>query len=134
MQGKRLECELGQAPTDAYIEEMTKEAPGPINFTMFLTLIGEKMSGTDPEEEIIRAFEAFDEDGSGTLQAATFREYMTTMGDRFSEEEVCNIHHQKARRYWRYLVNSILANCVIQSICSSNAFRFRLLTTLSRWM
>uniref|UniRef100_A0A914RYK0 Myosin regulatory light chain n=1 Tax=Parascaris equorum TaxID=6256 RepID=A0A914RYK0_PAREQ len=29
---------------------MVNEAPGPINFTMFLTLFGEKLTGTDPEE------------------------------------------------------------------------------------
>lgn len=29
---------------------MIGEAPGPINFTMFLTLFGEKLTGTDPEE------------------------------------------------------------------------------------
>jgi hypothetical protein len=29
---------------------MITEAPGAINFTMFLTLFGEKLTGTDPEE------------------------------------------------------------------------------------
>ena len=28
------------------------EAPGPINFTMFLTMFGERLQGTDPEEVI----------------------------------------------------------------------------------
>lgn len=32
---------------------MINEAPGPINFTMFLTLFGEKLTGTDPEEVAI---------------------------------------------------------------------------------
>lgn len=55
---------------------------------MFLTLMGEKMSGTDAEEEILRAFECFDEHGKGHMNAEELREYMTTMGDRFTEEEV----------------------------------------------
>lgn len=42
------------------------EAPGPINFTMFLTMFGEKLNGTDPEDVIKNAFACFDEDGTGT--------------------------------------------------------------------
>lgn len=32
--------------SDEYIEEMLSEASGNINFTLFLTLMGERMSGT----------------------------------------------------------------------------------------
>jgi Ca2+-binding EF-hand superfamily protein len=67
---------------------MIKEAPGNINFTMFLTLMGEKMSGTDPEHEILAAFECFDDSKTGLIDAELLREYMTTMGDRFTDEEV----------------------------------------------
>ncbi|KAJ2450667.1 Myosin regulatory light chain 12B, partial [Coemansia sp. RSA 2424] len=49
---------LGQTVSDGYIDAMVNEAPGPINFTMFLTLMGEHLSGTDPENEILSAFEA----------------------------------------------------------------------------
>jgi Ca2+-binding EF-hand superfamily protein len=41
---------LGKEVTDDFIEKMITEAPGAINFTMFLTLFGEKLTGTDPEE------------------------------------------------------------------------------------
>lgn len=41
------------------------EAPGPINFTMFLTMFGEKLNGTDPEDVIRNAFACFDEEGTG---------------------------------------------------------------------
>jgi hypothetical protein len=34
---------LVQDPTDEYLEAMMNEAPGPINFTMFLTLFGERL-------------------------------------------------------------------------------------------
>lgn len=36
--------------TEEFIESMISEASGSINFTMFLTLFGEKLTGTDPEE------------------------------------------------------------------------------------
>jgi len=41
------------------------EAPGPINFTMFLTMFGEKLNGTDPEDVIKNAFACFDEENKG---------------------------------------------------------------------
>jgi Ca2+-binding EF-hand superfamily protein len=44
---------------------MMNEAPGPINFTMFLTMFGEKLNGTDPEDVIRNAFACFDEEATG---------------------------------------------------------------------
>lgn len=44
------------------------EAPGPINFTMFLTMFGEKLNGTDPEDVIRNAFACFDEEGTGEVE------------------------------------------------------------------
>lgn len=46
---------------------MLKEAPGAINFTMFLTLISEKISCIDPEEVILNAFSCFDEKQTGDV-------------------------------------------------------------------
>ena len=86
---KDMLASLGQQPTDQYVEDMINEAPnGSINFTMFLTLMGEKMNGTDPEHEILQAFECLDEQKSGKLDADDLRELLTTMGDRFTDEEV----------------------------------------------
>ncbi|CAI5688363.1 unnamed protein product [Oreochromis niloticus] len=56
---------LGKNPSDEYLEGMMSEAPGPINFTMFLTMFGERLNGTDPEDVIRNAFACFDEEGSG---------------------------------------------------------------------
>lgn len=44
--------------------------------------------GTDTEQEILQAFECFDENNSGFIEAAKFRELMTTMGNRFTNEQV----------------------------------------------
>lgn len=41
---------LGKNQSDESIEKMLNEASGPINFTMFLTLFGSKMCGTDSED------------------------------------------------------------------------------------
>ena len=74
--------------SDQYIQEMLDEAHGPLNFTMFLTLFGEKLSGTDPEDVIKNAFACFDEEGSGKIQEDKLRELLTTMGDRMTDKEV----------------------------------------------
>jgi Ca2+-binding EF-hand superfamily protein len=80
--------DTGQSPSDEYIEDMLSEAKGSINFTMFLTLFADKMTGTDPEHEILQAFECFDAQKTGFVNADTLRDAMTSMGDRFTDEEV----------------------------------------------
>ena len=47
--------------SDDYLDDMMNQAPGAINFTMFLTLFGERLQGTDPEDVIRNAFGCFDE-------------------------------------------------------------------------
>ena len=37
------------------------EAPGPINFTCFLTIFGDRVQGTDDEPTVTNAFGVFDE-------------------------------------------------------------------------
>ena len=56
---------LGKNPTDEQLDLMLHEAPGPLNFTMFLTMFGEKLNGTDPDDVINNAFACFDEKHSG---------------------------------------------------------------------
>uniref|UniRef100_A0A6G1SAT2 Myosin regulatory light chain sqh n=1 Tax=Aceria tosichella TaxID=561515 RepID=A0A6G1SAT2_9ACAR len=79
---------LGKNPDDQYLDSMMNEAPGPINFTMFLTLFGERLQGTDPEEVIKNAFACFDEENSGFIHEDRLRELLGTMGDRFTDEDV----------------------------------------------
>merc|ERR1719348_2734157 len=78
---------LGKDPPEQYLEDMIKEAPGAINFTMFLTLMGEKLNGTDPEDVIRNAFKCFDKDGSGFISEDAMRELLKSMGERFTEAE-----------------------------------------------
>ncbi|CAI9552965.1 unnamed protein product [Staurois parvus] len=70
------------------LEEMLQEAPGPINFTVFLTMFGEKLKGADPEETILSAFKVFDPEGSGLLKSDYIREMLMTQAERFTSEEV----------------------------------------------
>jgi len=78
---------LGKDPPEQYLEDMIKEASGPINFTMFLTLFGEKLNGTDPEEVIKNAFKCFDEESLKKIDGEYLKRLLMTMGDRFTEAE-----------------------------------------------
>jgi myosin regulatory light chain 12 len=79
---------LGKENPDEIIEKMLNEAQGPINFTMFLTLFGVKLNGTDPDDALRNAFMCFDEKNTGFISEEIFRESLTTMGDRYTEQEV----------------------------------------------
>ncbi|VDM68587.1 unnamed protein product [Strongylus vulgaris] len=51
--------------------------------------IGRSSLRTDPEEVIRNAFQCFDEDNSGKLSEDRLRELLTTMGDRYTHEQMC---------------------------------------------
>jgi len=85
---KDMLASLGKEVTEDYLDMMMNDAPGPINFTMFLTLFGERLQGTDPEEVIRNAFGCFDEENVGKLHEDYLREILTTLGDRFTRDEV----------------------------------------------
>ena len=79
---------LGKEVNEQFLDEMVNQAPGQINFTMFLTLFGEKLTGTDPEDVIRNAFQCFDENNSGVISEDRLRELLTTMGDRYTHDQV----------------------------------------------
>uniref|UniRef100_A0A672PAH7 Myosin, light chain 2b, regulatory, cardiac, slow n=1 Tax=Sinocyclocheilus grahami TaxID=75366 RepID=A0A672PAH7_SINGR len=70
------------------LDEMLKEAPGPINFTVFLTMFGEKLKGADAEETILNAFKVFDPEGKGTLR----KDFTATLNSVSSHSRVTIMH------------------------------------------
>merc|ERR1712183_1094079 len=72
-------------PAD-YLEAMIKEASADINFTTFLTLFGEKLHGTDPEDVILKAFKCFDPDGRKVINGDELKRLLMAMGERFTQE------------------------------------------------
>ena len=46
---------------------MMSEASGPINFTVFLEMLANKLHGTDPEDVIVDAFKLFDPENTGKI-------------------------------------------------------------------
>jgi Ca2+-binding EF-hand superfamily protein len=66
---------------------------GPLSFTLFLTLMGERVQGGDAEADILEAFEQFDERNTGMLSLETLRSILTTGQDKMTSDEVQQHHH-----------------------------------------
>uniref|UniRef100_G1QJF6 Myosin light chain 5 n=1 Tax=Nomascus leucogenys TaxID=61853 RepID=G1QJF6_NOMLE len=73
---------------DDELDAMLKEASGPINFTMFLNLFGEKLSGTDAEETILNAFKMLDPDGKGKINKEYIKRLLMSQADKMTADEV----------------------------------------------
>jgi Ca2+-binding EF-hand superfamily protein len=87
---KEVYASLGKAPKDAELKSMLEEAQGPVNFTMLLTLFGDRLNGTDEENVILNAWKNFDPEGHGHINQKSLREVLTGEGrpeDRLSDME-----------------------------------------------
>lgn len=89
---EELECvyaSLGIQASDVFLDKMMAEGKGSITFTTFLSMFGEKLEGTDPEDLVCNAFACFDDMGHGKIPEEELKDAMMNMGDdRFTEEEV----------------------------------------------
>jgi Ca2+-binding EF-hand superfamily protein len=91
-----LYAAIGSIASDSQIDNMLKEAPGPINFTVFLTLFGERLTGTDPEATILGAFQMFDKSDSGFItEEALMKILKNKRGDPLTDSEIDAMHKGK---------------------------------------
>ncbi|XP_023696726.1 myosin regulatory light chain 11-like [Paramormyrops kingsleyae] len=73
------------------LDAMMNESKGPINFTTFLTMFGERLKGSDPEDVITAAFKTLDPEGKGTIKKDYLECLLQTQCNRFSDEEIRNM-------------------------------------------
>ena len=59
-----------------------------INFTMFLTMMSERLFEFDTETELLEAFSSFDEHDSGIVKGEEMRKWLGDVGERMDQEEV----------------------------------------------
>nr|P04112.1 RecName: Full=Myosin regulatory light chain B, smooth adductor muscle [Mizuhopecten yessoensis]prf//1102218B myosin,regulatory Lb [Mizuhopecten yessoensis] len=85
---KEMFSSLGRTPDDKELTAMLKEAPGPLNFTMFLSIFSDKLSGTDTEETLRNAFAMFDELDTKKLNIEYIKDLLENMGDNFTKDEM----------------------------------------------
>ncbi|EIW86915.1 EF-hand [Coniophora puteana RWD-64-598 SS2] len=104
---RELFTSLGITPSKTMIDDLLSARPGGrghsrmssasmaepasgekgINFTMFLTMMSERLFEFDPENELQEAFECFDEDDSGSVKVNEMRKWMSEVGERMDEKE-----------------------------------------------
>jgi calmodulin len=76
---RSLELKPTEAELEYMINELDADGNGTIEFPEFLTMMANKMRGTD-REEITRAFKVFDKDGNGLISVAELRHVMLNLG------------------------------------------------------
>nr|SVE91085.1 EOG090X04NF [Daphnia sinensis] len=109
--------ELGRIASEKELDEMLKDAPGPINFTALLMMFAERQSGgADEDEVVIAAFKSFD-DGTGHIDGENLRHALMTWGEKFTSKEVDDAFAEMTIDN----NNRIDCNALIQMLTSSPA-------------
>ncbi|KAK7463887.1 hypothetical protein VKT23_005822 [Stygiomarasmius scandens] len=101
---KEIFSSLGLTPSRTMLEDLLSARPGGhmkspsedsgpgqgrrINFTMFLTMMSERLFEFDTEPELIEAFESFDENDSGMVKVEDMRKWLREMADRMDDREI----------------------------------------------
>ncbi|KAN0041744.1 hypothetical protein ACTFIV_004290 [Dictyostelium citrinum] len=57
------------------------------DFNSFLQVVVRKLQITDPADELKRAFNCFDTDGTGSISAQHLKQILTTLGDVLTSQE-----------------------------------------------
>ncbi|KAJ8044772.1 Calmodulin [Holothuria leucospilota] len=83
---------LDQNMTKKEVRDMFNEADadgnGSIDFNEFLSMMAQKMTKHDIQDEMKQAFRVFDSDQTGCLSSDDIRHIMTTYGETLTKEEV----------------------------------------------
>jgi len=76
---------------------------GKFGFPEFMSMMGLKMKQTCSEQQLMRAFKAFDKDDTGYIPSPYLTEQLTTLGDKLDRREmqellaVCENDRQQAK-------------------------------------
>ncbi|WVO13446.1 hypothetical protein L204_101062 [Cryptococcus depauperatus] len=89
---------LGQTPTPELLHSLVTSRPGSskgpvnpsdgVNFTQFLSMMGEHLIQLDPEPDLLEAFACFDEGDKGYVDVNQMRKHLGEMGDRMEDWEI----------------------------------------------
>ncbi|KAI0073941.1 EF-hand protein [Panus rudis PR-1116 ss-1] len=107
---KHIFASLGITPTKSTMDELLADRPGDrrgsaahsrlpsvetdssndrgITFPMFLTMMGEHLYDFDTEQELLAAFECFDENDSGVVNCDEMRKWLGEVGEKMNIQEI----------------------------------------------
>ncbi|KAG9314186.1 hypothetical protein JVU11DRAFT_4972 [Chiua virens] len=92
---RQILASLGITPSTATLDAFLGARPAAlsahdpsINFTMFLTMMSERLCQFDPEPDLKDAFESFDEADVGTVKVDEMRKWLAEVGDRMDQQEI----------------------------------------------
>ncbi|KAJ6575351.1 hypothetical protein B0H19DRAFT_933407 [Mycena capillaripes] len=97
---REIFASLGISPSAATLDELLRARPGDapeakpgdsergVNFTMFLTMMSERLFEFDTEAELLEAFESFDEADAGVVRVEEMRKWLGEVGERMGEREI----------------------------------------------
>ncbi|KAF5384877.1 hypothetical protein D9615_001338 [Tricholomella constricta] len=100
---KEIFSSLGITPSKQMLDNLLSARPGGngrtgysedsgtdrgINFTMFLTMMSERLFEFDTELELLEAFESFDENDSGMVKVDEMRKWLSEVGERMDQREI----------------------------------------------
>jgi len=98
---KEIFTSLGITPTKKMLDDLLSARPGRlpytedapstdrgINFTMFLTMMSERLFEFDTEAELVEAFESFDENDTGMVKVEEMRKWLGEVGERMDHREI----------------------------------------------
>jgi len=102
---KEIFSSLGIAPSKHMMDDLLSARPGAhsryssasnddsspdrgINFTMFLTMMSERLFEFDTEAELLEAFECFDENDTGMVKTEEMRKWLSDVGERMDQREI----------------------------------------------
>ena len=76
----------GLNPSEEKIQEIMGSATD-MDMAGYEALVNKTSDTTDTPQSVAEAFRVFDKDMNGTVSIAEFRHIMTTMGEKYTEEE-----------------------------------------------
>merc|ERR1719188_2299338 len=80
---------FGQNPTDEDLAKLLKPIPsGGLDFDQFVDFYSKNYRQPTPKEVLIKAFQVFDADDTGVMNASKLKEMLTSLGEPMPAEEV----------------------------------------------
>jgi len=85
---RALGFDVRKADVIKLLKEYDRNETGKITFQDFNDIMTQKISDRDPEEEIRKAFQLFDDDHTGTISLKNLRRVARELGEQLTDDEL----------------------------------------------